>query len=190
MNRRPIGSSVGSSSEGVWVLSCSLFENFTISDEPTPKRLYTIGSSGAEEIFSFPQTRAQLLQRVIESGRRIIQCPISPRSSVAPTVRPTPLTFHRRFIRRYSEAWVLPVITADSFSIRLTLTRCRPHPCAVLPLASGDLPTSRAPCAALRRSSATHPRSPSVARAAPLVVSTRARRHHPPRVWPPLRFLT
>jgi hypothetical protein len=61
MNRRHIGSSVGSSSEGVWVLSCSLFENFTPSDEQTPKRLYTIGSSGVEEIFSFPQTRAQLL---------------------------------------------------------------------------------------------------------------------------------
>jgi hypothetical protein len=51
MNRRPVGSSVGSSGEGVWALSCSLLENFTPSDEPTPSRLYTIGSSGAKEIF-------------------------------------------------------------------------------------------------------------------------------------------
>jgi hypothetical protein len=72
MNRRHIGSSVGSSGEGVWALSCSLFENFTPSDELTPKHLYAIGSSGAEEIFSFPQTRVQLLRRVIKSGRRII----------------------------------------------------------------------------------------------------------------------
>jgi hypothetical protein len=37
-----------------------------------PKRLYTICSFGAEEIFSFPQTRVQLLRHVIKPGRRII----------------------------------------------------------------------------------------------------------------------
>jgi hypothetical protein len=72
MNRRHIDSSVGSSGEGVSALSCFLFENFTPSDEPTPKRLYTIGLSSAEEIFTFPQTRAQLLRRILKSGCRII----------------------------------------------------------------------------------------------------------------------
>jgi hypothetical protein len=38
MNRCPVGSSVGSSGEGVWALSCSLLENFTPSDESTPLR--------------------------------------------------------------------------------------------------------------------------------------------------------
>jgi hypothetical protein len=111
MNRRSVGSSVGSSGEGVWVLSCSLLENFTPSDEPTPSRLYTIGSSGVEEIFLSSQTRAQLLRRVIKIGRQTIRCVVSPRSSVAPMIRPTLLFFHRRFIRRSTEAWVLLVIS-------------------------------------------------------------------------------
>jgi hypothetical protein len=38
MNRRPVGSSVGSSGEGVYALSSSLLENFLPSDEPMPKR--------------------------------------------------------------------------------------------------------------------------------------------------------
>jgi hypothetical protein len=38
MNRRPIGSSVKSSGEGVYALSCSLLENFLPSDELTPSR--------------------------------------------------------------------------------------------------------------------------------------------------------
>jgi hypothetical protein len=36
MNRRPVGSSVGSSGERVCALSCSLLEYFLPSDEPTP----------------------------------------------------------------------------------------------------------------------------------------------------------
>jgi hypothetical protein len=79
MNRRPVGSSVRSSS--------------------------------AKEIFIFSQTHAQLLRHVIKSGRRIIWWWVSPRSSVAPMVRPTPLIFHRRFIRRYTDALVPPVIS-------------------------------------------------------------------------------
>jgi hypothetical protein len=69
---RHIGSSVGSSGEGVWALSCSLFENFTPLDEPTPKRLYTIGSSGTEEIFLSSQIHAQLLRLVLKIGCRTI----------------------------------------------------------------------------------------------------------------------
>jgi hypothetical protein len=111
MNRRPIGSSVGTSCEGVWALSCSLLANFAPSDEPTPSRLLTIGSSGAEEISPSSQTRAQLLRRVVISGRRTIRWLTSLRNSVAPTVRPTPLFLYRRFIRRYTKAWVLPFIT-------------------------------------------------------------------------------
>jgi hypothetical protein len=34
----PVGSSIGSSGEGVRALSCSLLENFLPSDEPTPTR--------------------------------------------------------------------------------------------------------------------------------------------------------
>jgi hypothetical protein len=128
MNRRHIGSSVGSSGEGVWALSCSLFENFTPSDEPTPKRLYTIGSSGAEEIFSFPQTHVQLLRRVIFSGHRTIRWWVSPGSSVAPTVRPTPIFFYRRFIRHYTKAWVLPVITVGGWPLLPTLSFHPPPP--------------------------------------------------------------
>jgi hypothetical protein len=128
MNRRHIGSSVRSSGEGVWALSCSLFENFTPSDEPTPKRLYTIGSSGAEEIFSFPQTHVQLLRRVIFSGHRTIRWWVSPGSSVAPTVRPTPIFFYRRFIRHYTKAWVLPVITVGGRPLLPTLSFHPPPP--------------------------------------------------------------
>jgi hypothetical protein len=61
MNRQPVGSSVGTSGDGVWALSCSLLENFVLSDELTPSRLLTIGSSDAEEIVSSSQTCAQLL---------------------------------------------------------------------------------------------------------------------------------
>jgi hypothetical protein len=39
MNRHPVGSSVGSSGEGVWALSFSLLANFTLSDEPAPSHL-------------------------------------------------------------------------------------------------------------------------------------------------------
>jgi hypothetical protein len=92
-NRRPVGSSVGTSGEGVWALSCSLLENFAPSDEPTPSRLLTIGSSGAEDICLSSQTRAQLLRRVIKIGRRTIQCLVSHWRSVAPMVRPTLLFF-------------------------------------------------------------------------------------------------
>jgi hypothetical protein len=74
------------SDEGVWALSCSLLENFTPLDEPTPSRLYTIGSSGAEEIFLSSQTRAQLLRHVIKTGRQTIRCLVLPQSSVAPTL--------------------------------------------------------------------------------------------------------
>jgi hypothetical protein len=60
MNRCPVGSNVGSSGEGVCALSSSLLENF-----PTVRTdayaFYTNGSSGAEGIFKFSQTRAQLL---------------------------------------------------------------------------------------------------------------------------------
>jgi hypothetical protein len=111
MNRRPVGSSVRSSGEGVCVLSCSLLENFLPSDEPTPMHFYTIGSSGAEGILKNSQTHAQLLRRVIFPGRQTIRWWVSPRSRVAPTVRPALSYFHRRFIRRYSEAWFPSVIT-------------------------------------------------------------------------------
>jgi hypothetical protein len=111
MNRHPVGSSVETSGEGVWALSCSLLANFAPSDEPTPSRLLTIGSSGAEEIFLSSQTRAQLLQRVKSIGRRTIRWLVSPKSRSAPTVRPTLLFFNRRFIRRYTGVWVLPVIS-------------------------------------------------------------------------------
>jgi hypothetical protein len=38
MNRRPVGSSIGSSGEGVCALSSSLLEKFQLSYEPTPSR--------------------------------------------------------------------------------------------------------------------------------------------------------
>jgi hypothetical protein len=38
MNRRPVGSSVGSSGEGVYALRSSLLENLLPLDEPTPTR--------------------------------------------------------------------------------------------------------------------------------------------------------
>jgi hypothetical protein len=142
MNRRHIGSSVGSSGEGVRALSCSLFENFTPSDEPTPKHLYTVGSSSAEEIFPSSQIRAQLLRRVLKIGRRTIRCPISPRSSVALMVRPTLLVFYRRFIRRSTEAWVLLVISVGGrFELKPYFSRPpRPRPYAAFLSASGDSP--------------------------------------------------
>jgi hypothetical protein len=37
MNRRPVGSGVGTSGEGVWALSCLLLEIFAPPDEPTPR---------------------------------------------------------------------------------------------------------------------------------------------------------
>jgi hypothetical protein len=142
MNRHPVGSSVGTSSEGVWALSCSLLENFAPSDEPTPSRLLTIGSSDAEEIFSSSQTCAQLLRRVVISGCRTIRCPLSPKSRSAPTVRLSLVFLHRRFIRRYTDVLVPPVITVrrdSSQSLTLTLHRRRPTPdAAAFVLTSGD----------------------------------------------------
>jgi hypothetical protein len=130
MNRRPVGSSVGTSGEGVWALSCSLLANFAPSDEPAPSRLLTIGSSGAEEICLSSQTRAQLLRHVKSIGRRTIRWLVSLRSSVAPTVRPTHVFLHRRFIRRYTDALVPPVISLSGFSLELILIKSlppRPH---------------------------------------------------------------
>jgi hypothetical protein len=179
MNRRPIGSSVGSSGEGVWALSCSLLENFTPSDEPTPSRLYTIGSSGAEEIFLSSQTHVQLLRRVIKIGRRTIRCLVSPRSSVAPTVRPTLLFFHRRFIRCYTGAWVLPVISVGGLSYRFKpkisrppRPRCTPPPCSPPAI----LPRTCTPCANYRPSPPPPPCSLSAAAPRPRTNSTRVRR--------------
>jgi hypothetical protein len=152
MNRRSVGSSIGSSGEGVWALSCSLLETFTPSDEPTPSRLYTISSSGAEEIFLSPQTRVQLLRRVIKTGRRTIRCLVSPRSSVAPTVRPTLLFFHRRFTRRPTEAWVLLVIFVGVCFVSIpNFSRPpRPRPYATSLSASGELTRARASSEAIR----------------------------------------
>jgi hypothetical protein len=125
MNRRPVGSSVETSGEGVWALSCSLLANFAPSGEPTPSRLLTISSSGAEEICLSSQTHAQLLRRVKNIGRRTIRWLVSLRSSVAPTVRPTLVFLHSRFIRRYTNALVPPVISFGGFSLKLTLTEAR-----------------------------------------------------------------
>jgi hypothetical protein len=50
---------------------------------------------------------------------------VSPRSRCAPTVRPTLLFFNRRFIRRYTGAWVLPVISVGGFSIVSNPNRAR-----------------------------------------------------------------
>jgi hypothetical protein len=119
MNRRPVGSSGGTSGEGFWALSCSLLANFAPSDEPTPSCLLTIGSSGAEEICLSSQTRTQLLRRVKSIGRRTIRWLVSLKSRSAPTVRPTLLFFNRQFIRRYTGAWVLPVISVGGLSIRI-----------------------------------------------------------------------
>jgi hypothetical protein len=158
-NRRPVGSSVGTSGEGVWALSCSLVANFAPSDEPTPSRLLTIGSSGAEEIFLSSQTRAQLLRRVKSIGRRTIRWLVSPRSRSAPTVRPTILFFNCRFIRRYTGAWVLPVISVGGLSIRIKPALCWPplaH-CTPTPLAaSGHHPRTAPPCS-FSRAAATAP---------------------------------
>jgi hypothetical protein len=128
MNQRPVGSGVGTSGEGVWALSCLLLANFAPSDEPTPSRLLTIGSSSAEEICPFSQTRAQLLRRVEISGRRAIRCPLSPKSRSALTVRPTLIFFDRRFIRRYTKAWVPPVITVWRRFLLPTLLHFAPPP--------------------------------------------------------------
>jgi hypothetical protein len=148
MNRRPVGSGVGTSGEGVWALSCLLLANFAPSDEPTPSRLLTIGSSGAEEICPSSQTRAQLLRRVVISGRRTIRRPLSPKRRSAPTVRPTLVFLHRRFIRRYTKAWVPPVITVRRRLLPLTLTgiartRRRRSCLTAAPLASGPHPRAR-----------------------------------------------
>jgi hypothetical protein len=89
MNRHPVGSSVRSSGEGVWALSCYLLANFTPSDEPTPSRLIPSVHPVLKEFLPSSQTRAQLLRRVKNTVRRTIRCLVSPRSSVAPTVRPT-----------------------------------------------------------------------------------------------------
>jgi hypothetical protein len=123
--RRPVGSSVETSGEGVWALSCSLLANFAPSGEPTPSRLLTIDSSGAEEICLSSQTRAQLLRRVKNIGRWTLRWLVSLRSSVAPTVRPMLVFLHSRFIRRYTDALVPPVILFGGFSLKLTLTEAR-----------------------------------------------------------------
>jgi hypothetical protein len=99
------------------------------------------GSSGAEEKFIFSQTCAQLLRRVLKLGRRTMRCPLSPRSLVAPTVRPTLVFLSRRFIRSYTKVWVLPIITVGSRPLLPTLiisTRRHLRPYAAVSIAAGD----------------------------------------------------
>jgi hypothetical protein len=87
----------------------------------------TIGSSGAEGICPSSQTHAQLLRRVVILGRRTIRWLLSPRSISAPTVRPTLVFLHRRFIRRNTDTLVPPVITVrrDSSRSQTLITRRR-----------------------------------------------------------------
>jgi hypothetical protein len=114
----------------------------------------------------------------LKSGRRIIRCPISPRSSVAPTVRPTPVFFNRRFIRRYTKAWVLPVITVrrrispNPNLVRATAVRPTPPSCS-LQATSSRRARLAPPPPVLRRP----PRSPPATRAA----HSRRFRAHPGR---------
>jgi hypothetical protein len=65
----------------------------------------------------------------------------SPRSGSAPTIRPTLVFLHRRFIRCYTNALVPPVITVrrdSTQSLTLTVHRRCPAPDAAFVLASGD----------------------------------------------------
>jgi hypothetical protein len=149
----------------------------------------TIGSFGAEEICPSSQTCAQLLRRVIKVGRRTIRCLVSHRSSVAPTVRPTLIFFDRRFIRRYTKAWVPPVIKVRRRFLLLTLihfARRHQRPSAAFALAAGDSwRRTRAAC------SAEPPSIPPTRRWPPRLSTALIHvrhRHHPPRVWLPPRF--
>jgi hypothetical protein len=148
MNRRPVGSVVGTSGEGVWALSCLLLEIFTPS-ETDASRLLTIGSSGAEDFFPSSQTRAQLLRRVVILGRRTIRWLLSPRSISAPTIRPTLVFLHRRIIRRYTDALVPPVITVrrDSPKSLTLIPAAAPAQSAAAPLASSDPHENARACA-------------------------------------------
>jgi hypothetical protein len=67
MNRCSLGSSVGSFGEGVWALSCSLLENFTPSDEPTPSRFKTSVHPVLKKFSSFLRP-----ERIVKSDRRTI----------------------------------------------------------------------------------------------------------------------
>jgi hypothetical protein len=111
MNRRPVGSSVGLSGEGVFALSSSLLENFLLSDEPTPTCFTPAVHLVLKEFSSFHRPARKSSDMFFFAGRRIIRWLVSPRSRTAPTVRPMLSIFYRRFIRRYSKAWVPSVIT-------------------------------------------------------------------------------
>jgi hypothetical protein len=162
---------------------------------------YTIGSFGAEEIFKFSQTRAQLLRLVVKSGRRTIRCPLSPRSRSAPTVRPTLVFLHRRFIRHYTDALVPTVITVRRDSNHSNPNRSRPLPSKLVhrhPLCLWRFLSHTCAPRAIRRPSAVlraRRRPSAVLRArrrpsAPptLVDSARARQGRPPRVSAVRRF--
>jgi hypothetical protein len=113
----------------------------------------TIGSSGAEGFCPSSQTHAQLLRRVVISGRRTIRWLLSPRSISAPTVRPMLVFLHRQFIRRFTDALVPPVITVrrDSSQSNPNSSSHRPAPdAAAFVLTSSEISRARASSAVLR----------------------------------------
>jgi hypothetical protein len=147
----------------------------------------TIGSSGAEAFCPSSQTRAQLLRHVVILGRRTIRWLLSPRSISAPTVRPTLVFLHRRFIRRYTDALVPPVITVRRRFSSLTLTRAaRAHPHRPPPV---HLPSPPPTTIRVRKPPRRPSAVPRARRRLPRLYtaskSACARCRHPPRVWPP-----
>jgi hypothetical protein len=93
-----------------------------------------------------------------------------------------PLIFHHRFIRRYTDALVPPVITVRRHDYPLVYSALPPFTVRRLRLRLRRHSRVRARAAPLRRSFAAHPRSPTVARVAPPCQS-RARAAFDPRVW-------
>jgi hypothetical protein len=131
------------------------------------------------------QTRAQLLRRVVILGRRTIRWLLSPRSISAPTVRPTLVFLHCRFIRCYTDALVPPVITVRRRFSSLTLT----HTARALPRRPPPVCRPSPPPATIRmrkppRRPSTVPQRPPSA-AAPI---HRAKSRTPPPPHPVLGF--
>jgi hypothetical protein len=102
-------------------------------------------------------------------------------------VQPTLLFFHRRFIRRYSEVWVLPVIFVGGYSIHSNpnLGRRRAHAVRCRPARLRRPLRERARPCLLRRPPRAHRRPPRLS-----IASNRAhaQARTPARVSPPPPF--
>jgi hypothetical protein len=93
MNRRLVGSSVGSSGEGVYALSSSLLEKFLPSDEMTPSRFTPAVHPVLKDFSKLHRPARNCSDALFLQVVRSFDACLHPGAEIAPTVRPTLVFF-------------------------------------------------------------------------------------------------